>query len=390
MIPALLPLHKRAPLAFERGEGCYLFDASGRRYLDFICGIGVTGFGHAHPHLVAALTEQVRKVWHVSNLYQIPSQQRLAERLVAATFADSVFFFNSGAEAIECSIKMVRKHHDATGRPERFRIITFEGAFHGRTLAAVSAGGQPKHLDGFEPAVEGFDKVPFEDLGAVKRAITRETAAILVEPIQGEGGIRPANEAFLKGLRAVADEAGLLLVVDEVQCGMGRSGKLFAFEWAGIEPDIAAIAKALGGGFPIGACLAKEGPASAMTVGSHGSTFGGNPLATTVGNAVLDILLAEGFLENVVEKGALLRQALDGLVARHPKVVSGLQGRGLMLGLPCVVPNGEAMAALREAGLLTGTAGSNVLRLLPPLIVGPAEIEEAAAIMDRVFGKLAR
>ena len=390
MIPALLPLHNRAPLAFERGEGCSLFDAQGRRYLDFICGIGVTGFGHAHPRLVAALIEQARKVWHVSNLYEIPTQTRLAERLVEVTFADSVFFFNSGAEAIECSIKMVRKHFDHIGQPERYRIITFEGAFHGRTLAAVSAGGQPKHLDGFAPAVEGFDKAPFGDLEAVRRALKPESAAILIEPVQGESGIRPAGEAFLKGLRSFADEAGLLLVFDEVQCGMGRTGKLLAHEWAGVEPDIAAIAKALGGGFPIGACLAKEAPASAMTVGSHGTTFGGNPLATAVANAVLDIVLAPGFLEGVVEKGRILRTALEGLVARHPRIVCEVRSEGLMAGLKCVVPNGEVVTALRAQGLLAGPAGDNVLRLLPPLIVGKSEIKEATAIMDRVFGALAR
>src|SRR5262245_431 len=286
-----MPTYQRAEIAFERGEGAYLFATDGRRYLDFACGIAVTGLGHAHPHLVAALTEQAKKVWHLSNLYTIPGQRRLAERLVAASFADSVFFCNSGAEAIECGLKLARKYHDETGAPERYRVITVEGAFHGRTLATIAAGGQDKHLKGFAPVVDGFDKVAFGNMNELRAAITGETAAILIEPVQGEGGMRPAPAEYLQALRKVADEYRLLLYFDEVQCGMGRTGKLFAHEWAGVEPDIVATAKGIGGGFPMGACLAKEKVAKTLTPGSHGSTFGGGPLAMAVGNAVLDILL---------------------------------------------------------------------------------------------------
>jgi acetylornithine/N-succinyldiaminopimelate aminotransferase len=384
VIPAVMPTYQRAEIAFERGEGAYLFATDGRRYLDFASGIAVTGLGHSHPHLVAALTEQAKKVWHLSNLYQIPSQQRLAERLVAASFADSVFFCNSGAEAIECGLKMTRKYHDGNGTPERYRVITVEGAFHGRTLATIAAGGQEKHLKGFDPIVDGFDKVAFGNMNELRAAITGETAAILIEPVQGEGGMRPASAEYLRALRQVADEFGLLLFCDEVQSGMGRTGKLFAHEWAGIEPDIVATAKGIGGGFPMGACLAKEKVANALVAGSHGSTFGGGPLAVACGNAVLDILLADGFLANVERMGRLLRARLEALVMRHPAILVDVRGMGLMLGLKCAVPNTDMVNRLREAGLLTVGAGDNAVRVLPPLIVEESHVEEALAILDKV------
>jgi acetylornithine/N-succinyldiaminopimelate aminotransferase len=379
-----MPTYQRAEIAFERGEGAYLFATDGRRYLDFASGIAVTGLGHSHPHLVAALTEQAKKVWHLSNLYQIPGQQRLAERLVAASFADSVFFCNSGAEAIECALKMTRKYHDGNGTPERYRVITVEGAFHGRTLATIAAGGQEKHLKGFDPIVDGFDKVAFGNMNELRAAITGETAAILIEPVQGEGGMRPASAEYLRALRSVADEFGLLLFCDEVQSGMGRTGKLFAHEWAGIEPDIVATAKGIGGGFPMGACLAKEKVANALVAGSHGSTFGGGPLAVACGNAVLDILLADGFLANVERMGRLLRARLEALVKRHPAILVDVRGMGLMLGIKCAVPNTDMVNRLREAGLLTVGAGDNAVRVLPPLIVEESHVEEALAILDKV------
>jgi acetylornithine/N-succinyldiaminopimelate aminotransferase len=379
-----MPTYQRADLSFERGEGAYLFDADGRRYLDFASGIAVTGLGHAHPHLVKALTEQAGKVWHLSNLYRVPGQERLAERLVAASFADSVFFCNSGAEAIECGLKMTRKYHDENGAPERYRVITVEGAFHGRTLATIAAGGQEKHLKGFDPIVDGFDKVAFGNLNELRAAITGKTAAILIEPVQGEGGMRAATSDYLQALRAVADEFGLLLFCDEVQSGMGRTGKLFAHEWAGIEPDIVATAKGIGGGFPMGACLAKEKVAKALTAGSHGSTFGGGPLAMACGNAVLDILLADGFLANVERMGRVLRARLEALVKRHPGVLVDVRGAGLMLGIKCAVPNTEMVNRLRAAGLLTVGAGENVVRILPPLIIGESHVDGALKILDEV------
>ncbi len=381
-----MPTYQRAEIAFERGEGAYLYAVDGRRYLDFASGIAVTALGHAHPHLVAALTEQAKKVWHLSNLYTIPGQQRLAERLTAASFADSVFFCNSGAEAIECGLKLTRKYHDEAGAPERYRVITVEGAFHGRTLATIAAGGQEKHLKGFDPVVDGFDKVAFGNMNELRSAITRETAAILIEPVQGEGGMRPAPAEYLQALRKVADEYGLLLFFDEVQCGMGRTGKLFAHEWAGVAPDILATAKGIGGGFPMGACLATETVAKALTPGSHGSTFGGGPLATAVGNAVLDILLADGFLAKVERMGRLLREKVEALVKRHPRVLVDVRGTGLMLGLKCIVPNTEMVNKLRDAGLLTVGAGDNVVRLLPPLIIEEGHVEEALSILDKVCG----
>jgi len=389
VISPVLPTYRRADLVFERGEGVYLYTADGRRYLDFIAGIGVNGLGHAHPALVAALNAQAQRLWHTSNLFAIPDQERLARRLVEASFADTVFFCNSGAEAVECAIKMTRKHFAETGAPERYRMIACENGFHGRTLAAIAAGGQEKHLAGFGPPVEGFDHVPFGNLNALREAIGPETAGILVEPVQGEGGIRPADAAYLRGLRAAADEFGLVLVFDEVQCGMGRTGKLFAHEWAGIAPDVMAIAKALGGGFPIGACLATERIGRAMTAGSHGSTFGGNPLAMAVANAVLDVMLADGFLDHVNRMGARLRARLEAIAAAHPDIVAEVRGKGLMLGLKLKVDNAAMVARLREAGLLVGAAGDNVVRLLPPLIIEENHIDEACAILERCFAAAA-
>ena len=383
MIEALMPTYARAELAFERGEGAYLYTADGRRFLDFAAGIAVNSLGHSHPHLVTALSEQAGKLWHVSNLYRIPEGERLARRLTEATFADTAFFSNSGAEAIECGLKLVRKYHDETGHPERYRVVTCSGAFHGRTLTTISAANNSKYLAGFAPAVEGFDTVAFGNMNELRAAITPETAAVLVEPIQGEGGIRPADLDYLRALREVCDEFGLLLFLDEVQCGIGRTGKLFAHEWAGIKPDVMAVAKGLGGGFPIGACLATEAAAVGMTAGSHGSTFGGNPLAMAVGNAVLDVVLAEGFLETVDRLARSLRQGLDDLVRRHPAVLAEARGAGLMLGLRCVVPNGEMVGRLRDGGLLTVPAAENVVRILPPLVIEESQVEEALAILER-------
>jgi len=384
VIPAVLPTYARYDLTFERGEGAYLFASNGRKYLDFASGIAVTVLGHSHPHLVAALSEQVKTLWHTSNLFHIAGQERLADRLVANTFADTVFFGNSGAEALECAIKMVRKYHDETGSPEKYRVIACNGSFHGRTLATLAAAGNEKYLKGYGPDVDGFDHVAFGNLNELRNAIGKETAAILVEPVQGEGGIKPASLDYLRGLRAVADEYGLLLVFDEVQCGMGRTGKLFAHEWAGIIPDIMGVAKGLGGGFPVGACLATERAAAAMTAGSHGSTFGGNPLAMAAGNAVLDVLLADGFLPKVDGTARRLWQRLVALVETYPSVFAEVRGAGMILGLRCVVPNNDVITRLQEQGLLTVGAGENVIRLLPPLIIDESHIDEAVAIIDRV------
>jgi acetylornithine/N-succinyldiaminopimelate aminotransferase len=384
VIPALMPTYARIDLSFERGEGAHLFTADGRRFLDFGSGIAVNALGHSHPHLVAELKAQVEKVWHVSNLYRIAGQEKLAERLVANSFADTAFFCNSGAEALEASIKMARKYHYENGHPERYRIITAAGAFHGRTLATIAAGGQEKYLKGFLPKVEGFDQVAFGNLNEMRAAITAETAAILVEPVQGEGGIRPASTEYLRALRTIADEFGILLVFDEVQCGMGRTGKLFAHEWSGVTPDIMGLAKGLGGGFPIGACLATEAAAVGLSAGTHGTTFGGNPLAMTAANAVLDVMLAPGFLEEVDRIGRLFRDKLTPFVAKHPKLFEEVRGAGLMLGLKCVVPAGDMMTRLRESGLLTVAAGDNVVRLLPPLTIREPEVAEAMAILEKV------
>jgi acetylornithine/N-succinyldiaminopimelate aminotransferase len=385
---SILPVYARADLAFERGEGAWLVTTDGRRFLDFGGGIAVNALGHSHPHLVAALTEQAAKVWHISNLYQNPDGERLARRLTDATFADVVFFSNSGAEALEAAIKMARKYHAANGQPERFRIVTFEGAFHGRTLATIAAGGQKKYLEGFGPKVEGFDQVPFDDDEALKAAITPDTGAILIEPIQGEGGIRPVSNERLRALRALCDERGLLLILDEVQSGVGRTGKLFAHEWAGIQPDIMAIAKAIGGGFPMGACLATAEAAKGMVPGTHGTTFGGNPLAMAVGNAVLDVVLEPGFFESVRQNGLLLKQRLAELKDHHPAVIAEIRGEGMMLGLRLHVPNTDLVRAAQAEGLLTIAAGDNVVRLLPPLIVSESEVGEAVARLDRACSAL--
>ena len=387
MIPAVLPTYARNELAFDRGEGAYLFATNGRKYLDFASGIAVTGLGHSHPHLVKTLIEQGQKLWHCSNLFQIPDQERLAERLVANTFADSVFFGNSGAEAVELALKMVRKYHDDNGNPGKYRVIACNGSFHGRTLATLAAAGNEKYLKGYAPVVDGFDHVPFENLNELRAKITGETAAILVEPVQGEGGMRAGSDDYLRGLRAVCDEFGLLLVFDEVQCGMGRTGKLFAHEWPDVKPDVMAVAKALGGGFPVGACLATEKVAKSMTAGTHGSTFGGNPLAMAIGNAVLDVMLEKGFFERVQKVGGYFREKLKGLVAKHPGVYTEVRGKGLLTGLRCEVPNTEVSDRLRADGLLTVTAGDNVVRLLPPLIVGESHIDEAIGIIDGVARK---
>jgi len=378
----LLPIYARADLAFERGEGVWLVARDGERYLDFGAGIAVNVLGHAHPHLVQALTEQAAKLWHTSNLYEIPEGERLAQRLVDNTFADVAFFTNSGAEALEAAIKMARRYHSARGEPERFRILTFEGAFHGRTLATIAAGGQPKYLEGFGPKVEGFDQVPFGDHEALKNAVTPGTGAILIEPIQGEGGVRSVPPQCLRGLRQLCDERGMLLIFDEVQTGVGRTGKLFAHEWSGVSPDIMAIAKGIGGGFPMGACLATAEAAKGMTVGSHGTTFGGNPLAMAVGNAVLDIVLAPGFLRHVEQMGLLLKQRLAEMKDRHPAIVAEIRGQGLMVGLRTYIPNTDLVAAARRQKLLTIAAGDNVVRLLPPLIVAGAEVAEAVNKLD--------
>ena len=385
----LMPTYGRIDIAFEKGEGPYLFTADGGRYLDFACGIAVNGLGHSHPKLVAALKEQAERLWHVSNLYQIPEQQRLAERLVAECFADLVFFCNSGAEAVECGIKLCRSFHNAAGNPQRHRIVTVEGAFHGRTLATLAAGRQEKHLAGFGPMVEGFDQVAFGDADAMAAAVGAETAAILVEPVQGESGIKPLPPGYLAKLRQIADEAGVLLFFDEVQCGLGRTGKLFAHQWEGVSPDVMALAKALGGGFPIGACLATEAAAVGMQPGSHGSTFGGNPLAVAVANAVLDVMLEEGFFDNVARLAGRLRQRLEGVLDAHPDVIEEVRGEGLMLGLKVKPTNLDVVTALRQAGLLTVPAGENVVRLLPPLNIEDAQINEAVGIIEQVCAQLA-
>jgi len=381
VFPSLLPTYNRTDVAFVRGEGPYLFAEGGERYLDFGGGIAVNALGHAHPKLVAALTEQAGRLWHTSNLYRVPGQESLSKRLVEHTFADTMFFTNSGGEAIECAIKMARRYHFANGHAERFRIITFEGAFHGRTLAAIAAGGQPKYLEGFGPKVEGFDQVPFGDVKAAEAAITPETAAILVEPIQGEGGLRPAPGEFLRALRRLCDEHGLLLILDEIQTGVGRTGKFFAHEWADITPDIMAIAKGIGGGYPMGACLATAEAAKGMVAGTHGSTFGGNPLGMAVGNAVLDVVLAPGFLEHVQSAGNYLRQQLASLIADYPHVFEELRGTGLMLGLKLRVKNTDFIDRLRAHGMLAVGAGDNVMRLLPPLIIDESHVREAMGML---------
>ncbi|HEV2337168.1 MAG TPA: aspartate aminotransferase family protein [Stellaceae bacterium] len=386
MISAVMPTYGRWDVAVDRGEGCYLWATDGRKFLDFTSGIAVTALGHCHPRLIEAVTAQAKKLWHVSNLFQIPGQQKLAERLVASSFADTVFFNNSGAEAVELSLKVARKYQSATGHPERYRVIGCHGSFHGRSFATLAAAGAEAYLKGFGPVMDGFDHVAFNNLNEMRGAVTDETAAILVEPVQGEGGVRAPTADYLKGLRAICDEFGLLLVFDEVQCGMGRTGKLFAHEWAGISPDVMAIAKALGNGFPIGACLATEAAAVGMVAGTHGSTFGGNPMAVAAGNAVMDAMLEPGFFERVQRISRVLQDRLSTLVGAYPKLFAELRGSGLLIGIRCQpeLTAGDFVAKLRAEGLLCLTAGENVLRILPPLIVGDAEIEEGLQILNKV------
>ncbi|WP_395697334.1 aspartate aminotransferase family protein [Methylocella sp.] len=376
MTSSLLPTYARAPLAFESGEGAWLTSTDGVRYLDFGGGIAVASLGYSHPRLVEALTEQGRKLWHTSNLFTIPQAERLATRLTETSFADYVFFTNSGAEALEGTIKTLRKYHSANGRPDRFRVIAFNGAFHGRTLATIAAGGNPKYLEGFGPPLEGFDHAEFGDLASVEALIGPQTGAILVEPIQGEAGIRVGSNEFLRGLRALCDRHGLLLAFDEVQSGVGRTGKLFAYEHSGATPDVMAIAKGVGGGFPLGAFLTTKEAGKGMVVGTHGSTYGGNPLAAAVGEAVVDIVLSPGFLDAVARTGARLRDGLLALQESHPGVVAGVRGRGLMLGLELRPPVGDFVAAARAQRLLVIPAGDNVARILPPLVIGEAEVDE--------------
>ncbi len=384
----LMSTFARVDLAFERGEGVWLYATNGERYLDFTSGVAVNALGHAHPQLVAALTAQAQRVWHVSNLYDIPEAERVARRLCAASFADVVFFCNSGAEAVECAIKTARKFQSANGRPERYRIITFDGAFHGRTLATLAAGGQKKYLDGFGPVVEGFDQIAFGDLDGVKRAIGGETAAIMIEPIMGEGGVRVVEPSFLRALRDICDQHDLMLIFDEVQSGMGRTGALFAYQRSGVAPDIMPLAKALGGGFPVGACLATSEAAKGMTPGTHGSTFGGNPLAMSAANATLDVMLAPGFFDHVKRVSLLLKQRLAEIKDRYPALIAEVRGEGLLIGLRALVPAGEIVDALRAEKMLVVSAGDNVVRLLPPLIVSEAEIAEAVTRLDRACTRL--
>ena len=373
---AIIPTYARANVAFERGEGCWLVSTTGERYLDFGAGIAVSSVGHAHPHLVETLTRQGSKLWHVSNLYQTPEGEAYARRLVDATFADLVFFTNSGAEANEAAIKMARRRQWVGGHPERYRVLTFEGAFHGRTLATIAAGGQKKYLEGFGPKVEGFDQIPAGDIDAVEAAIGPETAAIMIEPIQGEGGVRVIAPAFLRGLRELCDRHDLLLIFDEVQSGMGRTGRFFAYEHSGVRPDILTSAKGIGGGFPMSACLATADAARGLTAGVHGTTYGGNALAMAIGAATLDIILAPGFLDHVASLGLLLRQRLAELKDAHPRVVDEVRGEGLMIGLKLKIPPGDFAAAALAQKLLVIPAGDNVVRIIPPLVVTEAEIAE--------------
>ena len=384
MIPTVLPTYNRAPLAFEKGAGAWLTTTDGRRFLDFGAGIAVNSLGHANPALIKALTDQAGAVWHVSNLYQIPAQQALADKLVEHTFADTVFFTNSGTEACELAVKMARKHFYDAGQPDRTDIITFSGSFHGRSSAGIAAAGSEKMTKGFGPLLPGFVHLDFGDHDALREAVKSPTvAAIMIEPVQGEGGIRPVPDQCLKGLRDLADEHGILLIFDEVQCGVGRTGKLFAHEWSGITPDIMMVAKGIGGGFPLGAVLATERAANGMTAGTHGSTYGGNPLGCAVGNAVMDIIADPAFLAEVNRKAALLRQKLEGLTAALPGVFTGVRGSGLMLGLMCKATNADIVKAGYDAGILTVPAADNVIRLLPPLNLTDDDIAAAADLLDK-------
>ena len=376
-IPAMMPVYGRCEVAPVRGEGCYLYDAQGREWLDFASGIAVNALGHGHPHLTAAIQRQAATLMHISNLYGAPDQMRVAQRLVDRTFADTVFFTNSGAEAVECAVKTCRRHHFAAGRPEKYRILSFSNAFHGRTLATISITDQAKLRDGFEPLPDWATVLPFGDLDAARAAIDDSIGGILVEPIQGEGGIRSATREFLQGLRDLADEHGLLLIFDEVQCGVGRTGHLFAHEADGITPDIMAIAKGIGGGFPVGACLATEHAASGMVVGTHGSTYGGNPLAMAACDAILDIVDTPDFLAHVREMGLRLRHGLEQMIPNHDALFDSVRGRGLMLGLKMKSDSRAFVGHARSHGILTVAAGDNVVRLLPPLIIEERHVREA-------------
>jgi len=383
MISSVLPTYSRAALQFVKGEGPWLTEADGRRFLDMGAGIAVNVLGHAHPALVKALTDQAQNLWHVSNLYNIPQQQALADKLVAATFADTVFFTNSGTEACELAVKMARKYWYEKGEPERVEIITFDGSFHGRSSAGIAAAGSEKMIKGFGPILPGFVHLPWNDQDALEHAITGKTAAILIEPVQGEGGVRPLPPQCLKGLRDLCDKHGILLILDEVQCGMGRTGKLFAHEWAGITPDIMMSAKGIGGGFPLGAVLATEDAASGMTAGTHGSTYGGNPLGCAVGCAVMDVVNTTEFLDAVNETAARFKQGIESLIDAHPMVFDSYRGKGLMIGIKCKVTNLDVVKAGYEHGLLTVPAGDNVIRLLPPLNITHADISATLEKLDQ-------
>lgn len=388
MFPALLPTYNRTDVAFVRGEGSYLFAEDGKRYLDFGAGIAVNAFGHANPKLVGALTVQANLLWHTSNLYRVPGQESLSKKLVDNSFADTVFFTNSGTEAIELAIKMARRYHFVNGQPERFHIVTFEGAFHGRTMAAINAGGNEKYLEGFGPRMPGFDQVPFGDLDAVKNAIGPQTGALLIEPLQGEGGVRTVTPEFLKSLRKLCDDNGLLLIFDEIQTGVGRTGKFFAYDWLGFAPDIMTVAKGIGGGFPLGAVLATAEAAKGMTVGTHGTTYGGNPLAMAVGNAAIDLVLAPGFLDHVNKIANYLHQQLGALVAGHPTLFESVRGQGLMIGLKMKTPSADFIAAARANGLVVLPAGDNVVRLLPPLTLSEVEAREGMDLLNKTASQL--
>ena len=388
MPSAIVPIYARADVAFERGDGCWLTATTGETYLDFGAGIAVASLGYSHPHLVEALTTQAGKLWHTSNLYQMPDGERLAGRLVEATFADLVFFGNSGAEANEAAIKMARKRQSVGGHPEKYHILTFEGAFHGRTLATLAAGGQAKYIEGFGPKVDGFDQIPVTDLDAVEAAIGPNTGAVMIEPIQGEGGVRVIAPDFLRGLRALCDKHGLLLIFDEIQTGVGRTGRFFAYEHSGAVPDIMTIAKGIGGGFPMSACVATADAAKGLTVGTHGTTFGGNPLAMAVGNAVLDVVLAPGFIERVARLGLFARRSLNELRDRRPDIIAEIRGEGLMLGLKLKVPPQDFAAAARAHKLLTIPAGDNVVRVVPPLVVTEEELAEGVRRLEAACADL--
>ena len=376
-------------LAFESGSGPYLQGDDGKTYLDFAAGLAVNSWGHGHPRLVEALQTQAAKLWHCSNMYRIPQQERLGRRLAQETFASKVFFANSGAEVVECAIKTARRYFEGH-TPARYEIITFEGAFHGRTLAALAAGGKPEHLQGFDPVMPGFVKVPFANIEVLREALSNKTAAVLLEPIQGEGGVRVVEPSFIQKVRKLCDDVGALLIFDEVQCGMGRTGTLFAYEWLGVTPDILTAAKALGGGLPLGACLAREGVADAMVPGSHGSTFGGNPLSMAVGNAVLDIVLEDGFLETVRTRALRLKQNLAELVDEYPSIFKDMRGQGMLIGMPCHIPSKEVAQAFMRQGLLVATASNNVVRLLPPLIIEDKHIDEALSKMRAACDQLSQ